>query len=162
LRLEPITMSGHESVSELLRLSRPDRRESRPDRQEENLRRLLRAALPPAEVSDALRRRVLALEAAPPARPLRLPRLFPGRPAHSPAATAVGIACVLYLAFVRPTWVAAQTLRRLEAAIQDARSMHEVAWRVNQDGSRTRLGETWYQDGKWRVESEQLDRTLVF
>src|SRR5437867_1117708 len=75
------TMNDQERLIEVLeRLPRSDA-EAPPGLQEENLRRLIRAAMPPAEVSEALRRRVRALESADPRLPPQslLTRLFPTR-----------------------------------------------------------------------------------
>src|SRR5207302_5572232 len=47
-------------------------------------------------------------------------------------------------------------------AITDARSMHEVTWRIALDGSRTKVDEEWGEAGRWRVDSRQLGRINVF
>lgn len=160
-------MNKQERLNDILSHAsgRGDRSGAKPgasEQREENLRRLVRAAMPAAEVSDALRQRVRSLETAPvqPTRPWLL-RLFPQR-----ARWALGAALLLagvVAPIVQPRWVAAQALRRMESAITDVHSAHDVSWRVAPDGTRTKVGESWWQGGKCRAEgSRPSDRTLVF
>src|SRR5207249_11541675 len=101
-----------------------------PEQREENLRRLVRAAMPQEEVSETLRRRVRALEAAPAAsRRSRLGGLAPWRRLGWALAIGVAIAGVL-APIIQPRWVAARTLSRMQAAISDARSAHNIFWRI--------------------------------
>jgi hypothetical protein len=130
-----------------------------PDSREENFRRLIRAAMPTAEASDALRQRVRSLEAAA-AAPRARSRFSIARLGWS--LVALGAAMAVVAPFCAPRWVAAQTLKRIQAAFDDVRSAHEVYWRVAPDGSRKRAGETWYQAGRWRLVDLQRGRIDVF
>jgi outer membrane lipoprotein-sorting protein len=154
-------MNDHERLTDLLQRARGSAQGLTTEQQEENLRRLIRAAMPPAEVSETLRQRVRALEGADPRLPAQslLTRHFPTRIRW---ALAAGLALAgIVTPVLAPRWVAAQVLRRTEAAITDARSMHEVTWRVAPDGSRTKVDEEWREAGRWRVDSRQLGRIDV-
>lgn len=155
-------MSEHERLIERLERARRAGAVASPEQQEENLRRLIRAAVPPAEVPESLRERVRALEAAPPtpARP-RARRFLPGRPLGWTLAAAAVVAAIA-APVLQPRWVAAQALRRMAAAVTDARSAHQVFWRVSRDGRRVKFSETWYQGGRWRFTDTETGRVNVF
>ena len=154
-------MNDPKHLIDLLERSRRSGTVASPEQREENLRRLIRAAMPQQEVSEALRRRVRALEAAPIA-PARSPtwRRRGGRLRWAIAATlAVG---ALVIKIVQPTWVAARALQRMQAAIADARSAHDVFWRISKDGHRVKASESWYQRGRWRLNDLESGRVEVF
>lgn len=136
-------------------------------RREERLRALFAAADPPVKPSEALRQRVAAVT-APGALPSSRREGRSRSVSHRwrPLRLGLGLAGAAALAFaavgVIPTLVAAQALRRMQAAISDARSMHEVAWYLRPDGSRTKRYESWYQGGRWRLEDLQRGCTDVF
>src|SRR5947208_360621 len=110
------------------------------DSREERLRAVLTDAYPALETSAALRARmadVLTQSAA--AHPRRSPSPFHFSPARLGWALVVVLGLSGFVAPVLvPQWVAAQSLRRLEAAVTDARSMHEVTWRIGPGGTRTK------------------------
>ncbi|MBV9848513.1 MAG: hypothetical protein JO250_02380 [Armatimonadetes bacterium] len=63
-----------------------------------------------------------------------------------------------------PPLAAARMLRRMDGVMRDARSAHFILRRVQPDGSSVKIGETWYQDGAWRMENvfETGPRTQIF
>ena len=64
---------------------------------------------------------------------------------------------------LQPRWVAAQALRRMEQAITDVRSAHDITWRLEAGANRVKSGESWYQGGKYRsIDSRPSDRALIF
>src|SRR5439155_14481078 len=97
-------MNDHEHLIELLERARRSGAVASPEQREENLRRLIRAAVPQEEASESLRRRVRALEAAPaaPARS-RIGGFIPGRRLGWSIAALLVIG-VLVIKIVRPTW----------------------------------------------------------
>jgi len=155
-------MSEHERLIELLEQSHQAGAVASPEQREENLRRLIRAAVPQAEVPESLRERVRALEAAPSA-PARshARRFLPGRPLGWTLAAAAVVAAIAG-PILRPRWVAAQALRRMEAAVTDARSSHQVFWRISRDGQRVKASETWYQGGRWRFTDVERGQISMF
>jgi outer membrane lipoprotein-sorting protein/peroxiredoxin len=125
---------------------------------EERLRATLAAAYPALEPSEALRRRVAGLAAQQEARePQRTGDSASLGRRWTPLRLGLGLALAtaLLAAVVgrAPTVTATQLLQRAEAAVTQVRSAHFVRWRVAADGSRTKVGETWYQAGRWRLES---------
>jgi outer membrane lipoprotein-sorting protein/tetratricopeptide (TPR) repeat protein len=129
--------------------------------QEERLRALFMAADPPVPVSAALRQRVAGVTA-------RAEALTRQRVARrwTPLRIGLGLAAATGLALVyatlSPRWVAAQVLQRVEAAEKKVRSAHVVAWKIESDGSRVKRGESWYQDGRWRLFDATSGRVQVF
>jgi outer membrane lipoprotein-sorting protein/peroxiredoxin len=149
-------MTEQERLIDTLRRTRAVPTTSSPAEQEENLRRLVRAALPMSDVSEALRQRVHALETAPIPRPRSfVAHLLPPRLGWTLVAALLLGGVVLPV--VQPRWVAAQALRRMEAAIIDVRSAHEVTWRVTPDGGRAKVNEWWYQGGRYRTETDRAE-----
>lgn len=125
---------------------------------EERLRATLAATYPALEPSEALRRRVAGLaaqqEALAPRRTVDGASL--GRrwtPLRLGLGLALATALIAAVVGRAPTMTATQLLQRAEAAVTQVRSAHFVRWRVALDGSRTKAGETWYQGGRWRLES---------
>jgi outer membrane lipoprotein-sorting protein len=153
-------MEDPERLIHMLQQSRPAEGLASPEVREENLCRLLRAALPLPEAPEALQERVRTLSPAPPRARASWPKLFP--PALRWAAVAALLIVLLVAPFRQPHRVAAAALRRMQTAIQDARSMHETHWRLAPDGRRIQLGETWYQQGKWRLEDRERGQIDVF
>jgi outer membrane lipoprotein-sorting protein len=135
-------------------------------RQEERLRALFAAADPPVKPSEALRQRVAAVTEAH-ARPVSRRDERSRRGGRRWRALRIGLALAgaaavaLAAISIAPTLVAAQALRRMQAAISDARSMHEVAWHLNSDGSRVKTYEIWYQGGRWRFETRSHGQIQV-
>src|SRR5262249_9338599 len=83
------------------------------------------------------------------------------RPRRRPGLALAGGLGVLALAIaVAPTWVAAQALRRMEAAVADVQSAHLIDWQLGPDGGRTERMETGEQRGRWRLEGR--GRVQVF
>src|SRR5262249_42279854 len=53
-------------------------------------------------------------------------------------------------------------LRRMQAAVSDARSAHQLFWRVSRDGQRAKAAESWYQGGRWRFTDVEPGQINVF
>src|SRR5205823_8446527 len=100
--------------------------------------------------------RVAALAAQQGARAAR-PRSAAGaRPRlWTPWRIGLGLAGATALALVAvgmaPMWVAAQVLRRAEAAAGQVENAHAVTWRVGPDGKRIKISEQWEQGRRWRI-----------
>jgi hypothetical protein len=158
-----LPVSEERSLIQVLTETRNSPSDADTNSREENLRRLVRAAMPAVEVPDSLRQRVLELEAAQRDEcSLPVSRILRGRSGRwvmAAGLTAAGIAAAIV---VQPTWVAAQALKRMEAAITDARSVHRVTWRVEPDGTRRKTGESYYQGGRWRLVDRRRGHIQIF
>jgi outer membrane lipoprotein-sorting protein len=130
---------------------------------EERLQALFAAADPPVKPSKALRQRVAAVTASQaPSSSRREGRSRRWTPLRLGLGLAAAAAVALAAVGVVPTLVAAQALRRMQAAISDARSMHHIAWQLHPEGSRTKIYEIWYQGGRWRMETRRHGQIQVF
>lgn len=154
--------SEHERLVEVLQRVRDPEGAPSPEMREEMLRRLVRAAVPEARASEALRQRVreLALGYQPPQQRGGFFHLRPKRTRW--AAAVVLVAAIAMVLVFRPVGATARLLRRIDLAITDARSAHEVTWRSVPAGRRIKDGETWYQKGRWRLESLRDRRLQIF
>lgn len=127
---------------------------------EEQLAQLLGAAYTVSEASTQLRGRVANLatqhEARTKQRSLRRKRIRTG------LGLAGATAMLLLIAIAWPKLVAAQVMRHMEAAVNDVKSAHVVSWQIAPDGSRSKQGELWYQNGQWRIVDEQRHRIQIF
>lgn len=123
--------------------------------QEERLWGVLAEAFPGTEPSEELCRRVGQAAAQTQERHRR-------RGQWRMALALTGVTALSAVALVvTPRLVAAQTLYRMQNAINDARSVHSIEWRVAPDGGRVPEAETWYQDGRWRIERSGGRRTEI-
>jgi WD40 repeat protein/outer membrane lipoprotein-sorting protein len=52
-----------------------------------------------------------------------------------------------------PKIVLAKMLHDMNNAMSNVKSAHMIGWLITPDGQRVKNSETWYQDGKWRIES---------
>jgi outer membrane lipoprotein-sorting protein len=52
-------------------------------------------------------------------------------------------------------------MERLENAVSDVKSAHQVWWKIGPDGARSKEAETWYQEGEWRIETDDENRPSV-
>ncbi len=135
-------------------------KQNQTDERDTVLRDALRAALPDAPASPELRARVAQMatqseeEVSTPKRGTKTRR---ARLAWS----AVGVACALLaLAVAMPRVLTTQAMAQIEAAMADVKSAHLVTYEIK-NGKRIVNGETWYQNGKWRVEYPQDGRTSI-
>lgn len=157
-------MNDHDRLINALRRARAANGLPSPDSREDNLRRLLHASITAAEVPDALRERVRILARLPEPCPPRSPliRFWRSRSTRWVLSSALLAALVTLSVNLRPTWVAAQALRRIQGAMAGAHSADEVTWRVQPDGRLSKESEIWYQDGKWRLELQNPPRIQVY
>lgn len=124
---------------------------------EERLRAALSQAYPAMQPSPQLRARVAEMAAA---HAVRAARQRTVRLRLRAGLGITGAAALLALMVVMwPRVVLAQVLRRMDAAMGGAQSVHIMAWRVNSDGSRTKESETWHRDGLWRMENWPIEET---
>lgn len=101
--------------------------------------------------SDGLRRRVRLLAARHEERRTRR-ALWRRRVRAGFALVAAGAVVILALIAV-PKLPAAYALSRMAEAAEDAKSAHATMWRIEENGARTKMGESWYQNKRWRKES---------
>lgn len=67
--------------------------------------------------------------------------------------TLAGAACALAFAVVMlPRVLVWRALAQMASSGESVRSMHRVSWIIEEDGSRRQTEETWFQDGRWRIE----------
>lgn len=130
------------------------------DAVDSQLQMLLSEAYPARELSTRLRQRITDRAAQHELRTLRRARRR--RSLRTGIGLAGAVLALVMLIVEWPTLVAAQALRRMAAAVTDVRSAHFVAWRIADDGTRTKESETWYQNGQWRIEQRHPNRTQVF
>lgn len=68
----------------------------------------------------------------------------------------VGAATVLAAALIAaPRLRAAATLEQMARAMDNTRSAHMTTWQVSENAPPAKSGETWYQNGRWRIENKQ-------
>jgi len=123
-----------------------------PDTQSPNdeaLSQFLQAALPVPNTPDALTRRVALLATRTPAKP-RVARRN-AAPLRLAASAAIVGSLLLLGALFWPQYVGDQFMKRVEAAVARVSSVHMEEFRI-ENGHRILEGNTWFQDGKWRVE----------
>lgn len=122
---------------------------------EERLRGVLTEAYPATEPPEELMRRVGQAAAQSQERHRR-------RRQWRTALALTGVTALSVMAvIITPRLVAAQTLYQMQNAINDARSVHSIDWRVAPDGGRVQTAETWYQEGRWRIEQGGGRRTEI-
>ena len=67
--------------------------------------------------------------------------------------TLASAACAVAFASVMlPKILVRRVLAQMASAAENVRSMHRVVWIVEEDGSRRKIEETWFQGGRWRIE----------
>lgn len=118
------------------------------NRSEERLQATLTAAYPADEPSEELRRRVGAITGPPQKEPLSLLR----QRRQIRLALASMALMLVPLVLMRLPLTAARALEHMAGAMRDAKSAHAIQWHVAADGSRTKISETWYDAGRWRVD----------
>jgi tetratricopeptide (TPR) repeat protein len=124
------------------------------DPREARLRALFAAADPTTVPPELLQQRVAAMAAEHAGRTPRRGTVQP-RPRWTPWRIALGLAAATALALISvslaPMWVAAQVLRRAEAAAGEVRNAHVVTWTIGPHGSRRKTREEWEQGARSRT-----------
>ncbi|RYG66147.1 hypothetical protein EON80_15990, partial [bacterium] len=128
-------------------------------REDEILRDLLKDSLPDDVPSTALSDRIAAMAVAADAKQQVEAKLSVAKPRFCwpRFQLALSAATVMFLiaaaSLLWPRVMVKQAMARVEAAMAKVTSAHMTRWQIK-NGKRVNVGETWFQNGQWRVEGE--------